>query len=55
MVGQEVWERRERGIVGSDDGNIPYPEMPYDMGPFNTAIGRNDITPVPQTAAKKLS
>jgi len=28
------------------DGNIPYSLETYDMRPFNTAIGRNDITPV---------
>ena len=36
-------------------GNTPYSLHPYDIRPFNKAIGRNDITPVYQTAANKLS
>jgi len=45
----------ERSCCCSYDGNISYASTVYDMRPFNTAIGRNDITPVRKTAANKLS
>jgi len=34
------------GRCWSYDGNISYVSRIYDMRPFNTAIGHNDITPV---------
>ena len=43
-------------LLTSCDGNIPYAIQIYDnMRPFNTASGRNDISPVSETAANKLS